>query len=82
MRWVVAFMWIGVVAFAASVVYAAVQMAPEAPLVVREHPSYACIRDWNCVGPLQIYADPEGVEYGMYSCEYGVIFLRKPDLEA
>ncbi len=80
MRWIAAFMLFSAAAFAASVVYAAIQMAPEPQ--VREHPSFACIRDWNCVGPLQIYADPEGVEYGMYSCEYGVIFLRKPDLES
>ncbi len=80
MRWVGALMWLGVVSFAASVVYAAVQMAPEPQ--VREHPSFACIRDWNCVGPLQVHVGPDGVEYGMYSCEYGVIFLRKPDLES
>ncbi len=82
MRVVVTLMLLGVAAFAASVVYAAIQMAPETPLVAREHPSFACLREWRCVGPLTVHVTSDGAEYSQYSCEYGIIFLRKPDLES
>lgn len=52
------------------------------PPAEREHPAAACMRAWNCVGPMEFYDVPPGPVYALYLCDHGYVFLRQPDPEA